>query len=167
MIDIDVLAMTIEHASKWAPDTTWAGFVDFSRPADKHRFFLVNLDKAQIEYSWYTSHGSGSGGPEKATKFSNINMSRMSSRGAIKTGEIYTGKYGRSLKLHGLEKGINDNVESRAIVMHSSTYVAPYYMNTHKYPGRSWGCITLDPAKKDGIIDRLEGGSLLYINTND
>ena len=165
MLEKDILAKTLALAQVHTPAANYAAYIDFSRTADKHRFFLVNLNNKNIEYSWYTSHGSGSGGPERATKFSNINMSRQSSKGLLKTGEIYTGKYGRSLKLHGQEPGVNDNVESRVIVIHSSTYVSSKYMLTQQWPGRSWGCITLEPAKKEEIIDKLKNGSIVYVGT--
>lgn len=163
--DKQILVKAVNLSREHAPKAKYAAYVDFSRRADEHRFFLVDVDANKIIYSWYTSHGSGSGTHEKATKFSNVNMSRMSSKGLLKTGEIYVGKYGRSLKLHGLEPGINDNVEARAIVIHQSRYVSVQYMTTHQWPGRSWGCITLEPAKKEEIIGKLKGGSIVFIGT--
>ena len=46
-----------------------------------------------------------------ATSFSNLPESNQSSIGLYQTGQTYTGKHGRSLRLLGLEPGFNDNSE--------------------------------------------------------
>lgn len=161
-----ILIKSLLLAKEYTPRAEYMAFVDFSRDASLHRFFLINLKAKVIEYDWYTSHGSGSGSLVEATKFSNTPNSRMSSKGLLKTGNTYQGKYGLSLKLHGLEKGVNDNVERRSIVIHRSAYVSRNYMKSHHYPGRSWGCITLDPDRADDVINKLKDGSLVYIYTS-
>ena len=141
--------------------------IDFSRPANQHRLFVVNVKPnagaPYIKYSSHTSHGRNSGDIYKATQFSNVIMSKKSSKGLYKTGVVYYGKYGKSLKLHGLEKGINDHAYVRAIVIHPSNYNTPEYVRRHGYPGRSWGCITLYPRDSSMIIDWLKNGSLLEV----
>lgn len=144
----------------------YLAIVDFTRLANEHRFFIVSLSSSNIVYSHYTSHGSGSGDVDKAILFSNIPDSRMSNKGLLKTGVTYTGKHGFSRKLIGLEDGINDNCESRAIVLHRSDYVTDDYIHDNNYPGRSWGCITLNPDDADDIIGKLQRDSLVFVNTD-
>lgn len=140
--------------------------VDFSRPAKQHRFFLIDNNSFEILYSGFTSHGSGSGPLTDARVFSNVPNSLKSSKGRMKTGKTYFGKHGYSRRLIGLEPGINDNVERRAIVIHPADYADPDYVRKHGNPGRSWGCITLEPKKSKEIIDLLEEGSTVYVYTN-
>lgn len=49
----------------------------------------------------------------------------QSSIGLYETGQTYSGKHRRSLRLQGLEPGFNDNSMSRAIVMHAAAYADP------------------------------------------
>lgn len=157
----DILEKTIEISKANTFHATYAAFVDFSRPANEHRFFLINVPLRKIEYEWFTSHGKGSGELNKAVKFSNIPNSRMSSLGLYTTNDVYNGKYGPSLRLVGKDK-TNDNAERRHIVMHRSNYVSTDYMRSHPYPGRSWGCITLDPKYADENINKLREGSIVF-----
>ena len=57
----------------------------------------------------------------------------------MRTAERYTGSYGTSLRLDGLEPGFNDAVRSRAIVIHGATYSRlPAFLNHRCYrSGRS------------------------------
>lgn len=85
------------------------------------------------------AHGRNSG-ELYADKFSNTPNSNQSSLGFYVTGSTYIGKHGTSLKLHGVEKGINNNAESRAIVMHAADYVSETFIKKVGRPGRSFGC---------------------------
>lgn len=164
MEDHQILKEAIKLAARHTPQATYVVYVDFTRPANEHRFFLVNIDDQNIEYSWYTSHGKGSGPLEHCDKFSNVPESKCSSKGLMKTAGTYSSaKFGYALRLDGLEKGINDHVRQRAIVIHPSKYVSQDYMEDHEYPGRSWGCITLDPKMSVQIIDKIKNGSIVYV----
>lgn len=146
-----------------SPTSKYGAYIDFGLPADQHRFFLVNLQDNTIEYSWFTSHGSGSGGSEKAIKFSNVPNSLCSSLGVYKTAETYqSNKFGYALRLDGLSDS-NSNARKRAIVLHRAKYVSESFMRRRKYPGRSWGCFTLEPSKADDIIDKLKNGSIILV----
>lgn len=136
--------------------------IDFSRTADKHRLFIVNVQSETIKYSFYTTHGSNSGPLSKAKEFSNVPNSRKSSIGLMKTAEIYNGKYGKSLKLDGLEPG-NNQVRNRAIVIHPSNYVTKEYIEKNTYPGRSWGCFCLTPKDSNEVIDMIANGSYVGV----
>lgn len=160
-----ILKKSLALAQQHTPNAKYMAFVDFSRMANESRFFLINLKDKRIDYEWYTTHGKSSGGLAKAVAFSNVPNSNKSSKGLMKTKSTYYGKNGYSLRLEGLEPGINDNVESRAIVIHPSNYVSIDYMNNNQFPGRSLGCICLEPSKSGDIIDKLQNGSLVYVHT--
>lgn len=167
MKDRQILIEGLKLGREHTPNANWLAYVDFTRAADEHRFFLINLKENKIEYSWFTSHGSGSGNRSGLNlKFSNKWMSRMSSKGLYKCAETYYSyKFkGLSLRLDGLEPGINSAARKRAIVMHQSSYVSEQYMSSNKLPGRSWGCITLNPKDSEGIVKKLANGSVLYIH---
>jgi hypothetical protein len=107
----------------------------------------------------HVAHGSGSD-PKKsgyARSFSNVPNSKKSSLGFYKVSETYNGKHGRSAKMDGLSS-TNSNVRRRAIVLHGSDYVKE---NGSK-PGRSQGCFAIAKALKDGVIDQLMGGAIIY-----
>lgn len=119
--------------------------VDFTLPSNSKRFWVLDKDR-KIKYQTYVASGKNSG-PDGNLKFSNIPESKMSSLGFMMVGEYYEGKHGPSLRLHGLEKGFNDKVLPRAIVIHTATYA--------KVGGRSWGCLAIDPVDGHDIIKLL------------
>jgi len=72
------------------------------------------------------------------------------------------GKHGLSLRLFGLEKGVNDNVEGRDIVLHSANYVSEGMAKKGRI-GRSWGCPAVRPEVLKPLIQAIEGGALLLV----
>lgn len=168
MVDnnIDGLKRLLEITDRLTPNHKHAAFVDLRLTGDKERFFKVDLQNRVITYSWFTSHGRGSGSPIKAHTFSNKPGSFMSSPGIYRTAEEYfSSKFGRALRLDGLSPGLNDNARSRAIVLHRARYVDPSYIQLKKYAGCSEGCITLCTNDADWIMDDLKGGSLILTIT--
>jgi len=145
-------------------NNTYAALVDFSLPANEHRLFIVDLKQEKIVWTGYTSHGQGSGSVFKATEFSNEPDSHKSVLGILRTAETYqSSKVGFALKLDGLVPGLNDNVRARGIVIHSADYVSDFFVTKMGYPGRSWGCITVNPLEFRKVIDMLKGGSVVHI----
>lgn len=136
--------------------------IDFSRSSGKNRFFIIDLENRKILYSSLVAHGLNSGW-DLPVSFSNIVNSKKSSLGFFLTGETYTGKHGLSLKLDGLEEGINDNARKRYIVIHSANYVSPDFVAKIGRLGRSYGCPALPRGGYKEIIDTIKGKSLLFI----
>lgn len=155
-----VLSKALEVFPTITTKAKYGYVVDYGVDANNHRFFVIDIAKEEIIYSWYTSHGSGSGSLLRATEFSNVPNSHKSSLGRVKTAETYySSKFGYALRLDGLDKGVNDKMRARAIVMHQSDYVRAAYIANKKYAGRSQGCVTLNPPDSESIINRLKGGS--------
>lgn len=91
----------------------------------------------------------------------------MSSPGFYRTAETYYGKHGYSLKLDGLEEGVNDHARERLIVIHGADYVSTDFINKHGRIGRSWGCPALPLHLTKEVIDLIKEGSCLFIYTDD
>jgi hypothetical protein len=139
--------------------------VDFTRPSNEYRTWLVDLSSANLLEVLYTSHGQGSQDPDEITEadtFSNVPGSNQSSFGVMRGSEAYYGDYGYSMRIDGLEDGFNDNVRSRAIVLHRGDYATDEFVQEHGYCGRSNGCFVYDPDVTDFIVDTLSDGGMIF-----
>lgn len=117
-------------------------------------------------HSIHAVHGTGSdpNNDGLATEFSNIPDSRMSSLGLYKTLGTYTmAKYGRALRLDGLEPS-NNNALKRGIVFHGVPYAGDDYVKKNGRCGRAYGCPAVEDAVVQDLIDKLKGGSLFLIS---
>jgi hypothetical protein len=140
--------------------------VDFSQPSNKKRLFVIDLDNYKVVFNTYVAHGVNSG-KEFANQFSNTAESNKSSLGFYETMNTYNGKNGYSLHLQGLEKGINDNADSRAIVMHGAEYVNESIIQSQGYIGRSLGCPAVPERLHKPIINKIKNGTCLFIYSPD
>lgn len=139
--------------------------IDFSKPSTEERLYVFDLTHKKLLFKSLVAHGRNSG-ENFATSFSNKNGSYKSSLGFYLTGETYQGKNGYSLKLDGLEKGINDNARQRAIVIHGAAYANPEVIKGGRL-GRSLGCPALPQKLNKPIIDTIKEGSVLFIYATD
>ena len=140
--------------------------IDFTRPSYARRMHLIDLETGGVE-RFLVAHGENSG-YVYATELSNRIGSHQSCRGFFLTGEAYQGDYGPALRLHGLEEGINDLAFRRDIVLHGATW-AGYgsILENGGRLGRSWGCPAVPLEMAGPIVERLAGGSLIYIHAFD
>lgn len=136
--------------------------VDFSQPSSSKRFYLIDMDAKKVICQDYVAHGKNTGAL-MAKNFSNIPHSNQSSLGFYRTAETYHGKHGLSLRLDGLEKGINDKARQRAIVIHSAWYAEESFIKKHGRLGRSFGCPALPAGNYKDIIHLIKDGTLLFI----
>ena len=109
------------------------------------------------------AHGRGSDPQHDGwlKSFSNTINSEATSRGAYLVGDGFTGKYGTSLRLQGLDPD-NSNAYDRAIVMHPAWYAAPDMLAKWGKLGRSEGCFAMDPEYFGQSLALLAGGRLLF-----
>lgn len=135
--------------------------IDMSMSANQSRFFLIDLNQKRIAHKSVVAHGRNSGG-EYARSFSNQAGSFKSSIGFYKTAETYQGKHGLSLRLDGLEYS-NNNARDRAIVIHAADYVSQSFIKNNGRLGRSLGCPSLPKKNYEKIVEKIRGGSLLFI----
>ncbi|MDF1655826.1 MAG: murein L,D-transpeptidase catalytic domain family protein [Coxiellaceae bacterium] len=135
--------------------------VDYTRPSTRDRLWVLNMKTHKIEYRILASHGQASG-DLYATHFSNRTNSHKSSRGLFLTKNTYRGKFGYSLRLDGLEKGINDNAFDRDIVVHGSKWVNHDFIKKYHRVGRTWGCLGLNAQISRQVINTISNGSLVF-----
>jgi hypothetical protein len=142
--------------------TDVVGIADFSRPSHDHRFFLLDTATGRVS-NHLVAHGRGSDPDHSGfvERFSNAFGSEASSQGGYRTGDYYQGKYGRSLRLSGLDWS-NSNAEARAIVVHSAWYAEPEQLAAHGKLGRSEGCFALPYDSLQQVLARLGPGRFLY-----
>jgi hypothetical protein len=137
--------------------------IDYSKPSSAKRLLLINMESGQVQ-KLMVSHGKNSGWLY-ATRFSNSPDSFQSSKGFFRTGGKYHGKLGACLQLHGLEKGVNDNAESRGIIMHGAHYASSKSVGLNRGRlGRSLGCPAIPMEVAENVIDKIKNGSLLYVH---
>src|SRR3954470_242317 len=115
-------AHAVERGDASGPSTLTV--IDFSQPSTEKRMWVVDLRSHAVLFHEYVAHGRGTG-ENLATAFSNTPESNRSSLGLFRTGEAYIGKHGLSLRLDGLEGGVDDGARERAVVVHGADYVNP------------------------------------------
>jgi len=135
--------------------------IDYSKPSTEERLWVLDLQSERVLYQELVAHGQGSG-DNFATRFSNQDGSHQTSLGLFRTADTYVGSNGYSLRLDGLEPGVNDNARDRAIVMHGAPYVNEATSKVVGRLGRSWGCPALRPAIARSVIDTIKEGSLVF-----
>ncbi|WP_297336982.1 murein L,D-transpeptidase catalytic domain family protein [Algoriphagus sp.] len=140
--------------------------IDFSLPSTAKRLWVIDPKNGKVLFHSVVSHGRNSG-QLMATQFSNRPESYQSSLGFFKTAETYQGKHGYSLRLDGLEKGVNDQARNRAIVIHGADYATEEFAEATGRLGRSLGCPALPSALSATAIDLMKDGALLFIYGND
>lgn len=158
-LGLKAAAAAVRRGDATDPDTLT--IIDFSRPSTARRMWVYDLRSRALLFEELVSHGRGSG-RTLATAFSNLPQSNQSSIGLYRTAETYIGKHGYSMRLDGLERGINDRARERAIVMHAAEYVNEATAIAQGYLGRSLGCPALRPEVTRDIIDTVKGGDLLF-----
>jgi L,D-transpeptidase catalytic domain len=134
--------------------------IDYTKPSTERRLWVFDLAHTCVLFEELTAHGRNSG-DNRAVRFSNEPNSLMTSLGAFLTGDTYIGKHGLSLRLQGLEKGVNDNSMDRAIVIHAAAYVNDSDTKTKGRIGRSWGCPAVRPEISRALIETVQGGTLV------
>lgn len=144
----------------WRKDVV--GIADYGLPSWKPRLHFVDLEKGTMR-SFLTAHGRGSD-PEHSgwlQNFSKAPGSEATSRGAYLTCEWYTGKYGTSIRLVGLDED-NSTALDRLIVMHSAWYVGDAMIAKWGKIGRSEGCFAMSQPDFNEALWHLSGGRLLF-----
>ncbi|MBN9296681.1 MAG: murein L,D-transpeptidase catalytic domain family protein [Filimonas sp.] len=134
---------------------------DYSQSSKSRRLYVIDMQNGQMLFNTFVSHGKNSG-KEFANTFSNLTNSHKSSLGFMITAETYLGKAGYSMRLDGMEKGINSNVRKRDIVMHGSWYVNETRADEGQNMGRSYGCPAVPYAEHSDIIDKIKEGSCFF-----
>lgn len=125
--------------------------IDYRKPVLKKRLWVIDNSSGEVWLNAHVGHSFKSG-LLKTTDFSNIIMSEKTSIGCFITGESYSGPYGFSMRVIGMEKGINDNALRRGVVFHGQ--FPPSYTK---------GCFATFPRLNKEIIEMTKNGSLVLV----
>lgn len=161
ILDLAVQAFECGRAAGHFDGSTLT-IIDYSLPSTERRLWVVDVDRGAVLFEELVAHGEGSG-DNYPVAFSNTPGSHQSSLGLFRTEQTYWGRHGRSLRLSGLEWGVNDRAEERAIVMHGAWYVSEAFIAEHGRLGRSWGCPALPFGVHDAVIDRIKDGTAVFV----
>ncbi|MEA9357832.1 murein L,D-transpeptidase catalytic domain family protein [Bacteriovorax sp. PP10] len=160
---------------------------DLNVTMSKSRMFVIDMETGKVN-TYFSAHGYGGkkGVPESdmmAEGVSNVDGSNASPRGFFITGTRREGssdpRWKFSMKLHGLQQGVNDKSFSRAIIMHpfpkmpeeSASSDDPNVSGAIRSEGPfslSQGCTMLSENYASDIINKIKtpsnskGGSLYY-----
>ncbi len=144
--------------------------IDYTKASDTRRMFLIDRKTGGIT-TMAVAHGrykawflnfklrENKNSVKWAKYFSNELGSNAPSSGFFIAGQDYEGKFGRSLALFGIEKGVNDRACDRNVVIHKHRLVTEnksYYLSS--------GCPMVAPSQIDHVIDLLKGDSDEDIN---
>ena len=134
--------------------------IDYSQPSDRRRLWLVDVGTNEVLMHEHVAHGSGSGGVWPSI-FSNRSGSLQSSVGTFITGSSYTGVRGLSVRLRGLEPGINDRALARGIVIHGTPNVSPSRALLGRV-GRTEGCPAVSRAAARKLVRLIADGVVVF-----
>ena len=134
------------------PNKHYVVIIDYSKPIDDIRLFVVDMNNSSIVLRSIVAHGFNSG-MMFATKFSNDMNTKKSSIGAYQTKGTYFGGFGYSMILKGLDS-TNSNAEKRYIIFHSNKLMRTKY---------SWGCFATPEQTNKKIIEMVKDGCLVYV----
>jgi len=134
--------------------------IDYTLPSTERRLWVVDVGTHQILTSEYVAHGERSGG-RWATQFSNRDGTHESSLGTFITATTYIGVRGLSLRLRGVEPGINDNAWTRGIVIHGTPNVSEARARKGTM-GRTEGCPAVPQASARRLIHLIENGVVVF-----
>lgn len=140
--------------------------IDYTKPSVEERLYVINLKQRKVVLTSLVSHGKNSG-HNLTESFSNRPGSLKSSLGFFVTGETYRGVHGYSLRLTGVEPGVNDNARRRAIVLHGANYVSNGFARKWGRLGRSWGCPAVPLESYRTIIDVIKGETSMFAYFDD
>ena len=129
--------------------------IDYRKDIFSERLFLLDMKTRKIILQSTVAHAWNSG-YLKPTEYSNVEGTNKSSKGVFMTKNSTYGKFGYSMVVKGLEKGINDNAQRRAIIFHSTKKMRSLW---------SHGCFATDESVNKKLIDQTKGGVLVCVIT--
>lgn len=142
--------------------TEYLTICDFSQSSRQKRLYIIDVETGELLVNTYVAHGKNSG-TDYAVKFSNTPESLQSSLGFFVTASTYYGAHGLSLRVKGMEPGINDKAFERSIVIHGANYVDGARARAGIMMGRSWGCPAVPEKESANIIETIKNGTCLFI----
>jgi hypothetical protein len=140
----------IEFADKIQNDR-YCILIDYSKHIFQKRLWVFDMEQNTTVVHCHVSHALRSG-IFFAEDLSNAQGSLKTPKGAFATGKTYHGKFGYSMRLYGLEDGINSNSFIR-------------YITFHPVKNSIWseGCFMTSEESSKKIIDLTKNGCFMYV----
>jgi len=127
--------------------------IDYTKPITSERLYVLNMKTNEVVIKSTVSHSFKSG-VLYPSDYSNVSGSNKSSKGGFIAKGTYNGGFGYSMVIRGLDKGINDNVESRKVIFHSTKKMATPWSN---------GCFATPEDVNQKLIDLTKNGTFIYV----
>jgi hypothetical protein len=124
--------------------------------------YVIDVRNRRLLYRTYVAHGINSG-HEYACSFSNRPQSYKSSLGFFVTRNAYFGSNGLSLRIDGVERGINDKARQRNIVIHGAPYVSERILHKYGVMGTTFGCPAIPQEMASQVIPVLKNGTCFFV----
>jgi len=137
---------------RYVKNKRYIGIVNYNIPYTRERFWIYDIKQNKVIFRSRVSHAYHSG-KRYAYKFSNKPNSYLSPKGSFVTLNTFDGTYGYSMRIKGLERGINDNSLKRGIIFHPANGM------TH-----SGGCFMLPDLIAEETFDKIKNGTLIYVH---
>jgi len=137
--------------------------LDMSLPSGQNRFFIYDLRKDTLQSAGLVAHGNCFEAWLEGRRYSNVVGSGCTSLGKYRIGNSYTGKFGYSYKLFGLDS-TNDKAYERTVVLHAYTCVPD--TETPDEICQSNGCPMVSPAmllRLKALINNSKKPVLLWL----
>lgn len=137
--------------------------IDMSLSSGQKRFFIYDLKYDSLKISALVAHGNCFEYWLEGRRYSNVVGSGCTSLGKYKIGAPYTGKWGYSYKLHGLDS-TNNNAFERTVVLHGHSCIPDTEVADEIC--QSNGCPTVSPGlllQLKAIINSSSRPILLWI----
>ena len=157
------LKNALDYCTQNNLNTELAILIDLSKHSGNYRFFLVDLQGCDTLLRGLCTHGHCKEFEGRIANFSNQVGSNCSSLGKYKVGGKYTGSFGTSYKLHGLDSS-NSNAFARFVVLHSHSCVPNVAQEDDIC--LSEGCPTISPALLSNLepyLDEANKPILLWV----
>ena len=167
VFDLAIKGLKKLETEKKLNNATIVTIADYSQSSNKKRLYVIDLKDRKLLFNTYVAHGKNTG-DEYARSFSNEEGSLKSSLGFFITENPIVGSHtGYALLINGVEKGFNDHAIKRAIIIHAADYATENFIKKYGRLGRSLGCPALPPDMNKPIIEKIKGGTCLFIYNPD
>ena len=130
-------------------NTKYLTIVDFAKPSDENRFYVINMDTKSIEYATTVWHWKWSWRWKWATSFSNISGSNQSSLWLFRISSVYennTKKTRRWLRMYPTSEDNNNNWNA-----------ASRWIFLHPWTNNSKWCFTIPKNISSEILEKVKG----------
>jgi len=143
-----------QQQRKYKPSRTdYIIIIDYRKNIFRDRLYVIDMKtgntviKSKVSHAWES-------GVLHPNEYSNSLDSDKSSKGNYITKSTYIGNFGYSMRIKGLDKGINNNAQERLVVFHSDKKMKTKWSN---------GCFATSEDINKKIIDLTKNGVLVSV----